>query len=254
MSRGTLWHNVLEGHYRVIWSYQRGEVNEDQVAELLQRNADEWLTTNGEQTDEQELVAWMYTGYVEQWGFDAHWEIVAVEHNAEVALPTPTGGRSRLRLKIKIDLVVKQDGHLWVVDHKSGKDLPKGKQLDINDQFGLYTWGLRQMGKKVFGSLHNAARTHRNVDQTKHFQPLEERFKRTRLVRSDAELTTVATEAYKTMKITNMFKPGEAPRSPDDDRCGWRCDYTDACLAGRKGLDEEQFLRDLGYVQDFTRH
>ncbi len=110
------------------------------------------------------------------------------------------------------------------------------------------------MGKPVFGSIHNGARTQRNKDQAKHFQPLEERFSRTRLARTDQELTHLAVDAWRAAKMAYSIKPGEAPRAPNTDTCGWKCSYTEPCLAGRKGMDDREMLRDLRFTQDRTRH
>lgn len=259
--RGTLWHAVMEAHYGYLKEVQEangfafGWDRHVDIAELSARVDALLIPERGEQNEHQVLVEWMYQGYLDLYGFDAKWEVVAVEHNAVVTLPTARGTASQVKLKIKMDLILRDDRkRLWVVDHKSGKDLPKEKELDIDDQFGLYTWGMRKLGKPVFGSMHNAARTQRNKDPIKHPQLLEDRFSRTRLVRSDVELDTLAVEAWRAARRAYAIKPGEADRAPNSDTCRWRCDYTEACLAGRKGFDERQMLIDTGYVQDFTRH
>jgi hypothetical protein len=278
LARGTAWHAMLEAHYSTIKDLTAdalllpgeddGEPHvaadyTDRWAQTLwtqaQLNAYRWLVDAGLPPDEEDLLRWMYAGYVDRWagddwGIKAGTRILAVEHAAEVWLPTDRGGRSRFKLKLKLDLVVRIDGKLWIVDHKSGKDLPKQKELDIDDQFGLYTWGMRQLGKPVFGSIHNAARTQRNKDQDKHFQPLDERFSRARLARTDAELTHLAVDAYRAARMAYSLRPGEAPRAPNSDTCKWRCGFTEACLLGRKGLDDRGILRDTGFTQDFGRH
>lgn len=262
LMKGTLWHSVMETHYRAIWNWQVegrpasvSTLRPDLFDRQLHNVVMDLLYEQGQpRSDWSELIEWMYLGHLEHYGLDSQWKIVAVEHAPVMWLPTDRGGRSRFRLKMKIDLIVAWDGKLWIVDHKSGKDLPKDKELDIDDQFGLYTWGMRKLGKRVMGSCHSAARTQKNKDQTKNHQPLDERFKRSRLYRTDKELDTIAVEAYRTLLHGYRFKPGEAPRSPNPDTCRWRCSFTEACLAGRKGLDERAMLIDLGFVQNFERH
>src|SRR5690606_17496323 len=124
------------------------------------------------------------------------------------------------------DLIVRErsTGNIWILDHKSGRDLPKDKELDLDDQFGLYTWGLRQLGRRVHGSIHSAARTHRNKDQTRHPQPLHERFARKQIYRTDRELDMLALEAYRLLRLAYSIPIGEAPRSPNPDTCRWRCE------------------------------
>lgn len=273
LRRGTLWHLVMETHYKLLLLCQRE--NRIATASELRRAQNEHLYDVGmRQTEDQQLIEWMYIGYLEAYGFDPQWEIVAVEHSAEVWLPTDRGGRSNFKLKVKIDLIVREQGRIWLVDHKSCKDLPYRKDLDMDDQFGLYTWAMRQLGKRVYGSVHSAARTHRpkwggpddlrprnekgqylNADgvtvsknQPTEY-PLDKRFSRTPLVRDNTELDTIAVDAYKTARVSRSFAPGDAPRSPDPDRCGWRCDFTEACLMGRKGVDEVEILLSTGYHQ-----
>lgn len=253
LNRGTLWHHVLESHYRQIWELQKsGEVGYKLL--IPGKVKREWLQDrSGGQSEMQELVEWMYDGHIEHYGYDEQWKILAVEHAPTIPLPNESGNRSRFRLKLKIDLVVSEAGKIWIIDHKSCKDLPKDKELDIDDQFGLYTAAMRRLGKKVFGSVHSAARTHRNKDQAKHPQPLEERFRRGMLYRTDIELDNLLTDAFRWARLAYSFKGGE-PRSPDPDRCRWRCDFTEPCLASRKGMDLHNLLVSMGFEQDFTRH
>lgn len=265
LSKGILWHEVMETHYKMIkyWQdeHQPGEIvfGDEMLGfeEALMRQVMSVLYEQGQPRSEwSELVEWMYRGHVEQYGIDPDWRILAVEHAPLMWLPTPRGGRSRFRIKMKIDLIVRWNGKIWIVDHKSGKDLPKDKELDIDDQFGLYTWGLRKMGKKVFGQVHSAARTHRNKDQDKHPQPLDERFRRTRLFRSDDELETIAVEAYRYARVAYSHPIGEAPRSPNPDTCRWRCDFTEACMMGRKTDDARmrEMLESMGFTRNLERH
>jgi hypothetical protein len=267
--KGTLWHQVMETHYSKLLTPDEKTQTLDQ---LLNRN--DLL----QQTETEELVSWMFDGYLEAWEDDPAWEVVAVEFPFSVPLRYPgkngktLGNRSTIHLKGKVDLLVLQDGKLWVVDHKSCSRLPNDKELALDDQFGLYSWALAELGHGVFGSLHNAARTNKpkpdsrpenekgqklNQDgSVSKNQPagstLEERFKRTRLHRSKEELQTVAAEAYETANA--VWNKGLQGRTPDTERCNWRCDFTEACLAGRKGYDEEQFLKDYGFVVNKTRH
>jgi hypothetical protein len=280
LTRGTAWHGVMEAHYNRIGNLDPSISIEDAFDAIVD-------------DETRDLIRWMYEGYTAFYGDDPEWEIVAVEYPFQVWLPTLTGGRSRFKLKGKIDLIIRWKGKLYIVDHKSCKDLPTGKKLELDDQFGLYTWAMKQLGKNVFGSMHSAARTHRNTPKPESLdtilkradaagllinmsgeertawakeqqllypdagttpQPLESRFRRTPLYRGDAELDRIAKDAYLTLK--NAYGGNESERNTDPDRCGWRCPFTDACLHGRKttSAQEIDYLRNAGYVQDFTRH
>lgn len=262
LSRGTAWHKIMEIHYTLMMRVQSAAaINQGVESAWVQEAGDAIMAVIADAGEDGPLLQWMYEGYCARWADeDPDWKILAVERTYIVWLPNPTGKRSSIKLKFKIDRV-QQDRmtkQIWIVDSKSGKDLPKQKELDIDDQFGLYVWGMRSLGKNVFGSMHDAARTQKNKDQAKHFQPLEERFARTRLHRTDVELDTVALEAYRTIDTAWRHYRGEqvAPRAPDSDRCKWRCPYTDPCLTGRKMGPEREYrmLRDLGFTQNFERH
>lgn len=263
LAKGILWHNVMETHYKVLKQIQDELRAEPKLRftdkAKLARIADAvrpFLADpkSGKQSEHQELIEWMYINYVAMWGLDEEWEVVAVEHAPVVRLLRPDGSPSNFSLKLKIDLVVRDRStrQLWIVDHKSGKDLPTDKMLELADQFGLYAWALRQLGRPVFGELHNATRTQRNKDPKT--QPPEKLNKRTPMYRTDAELNTIATEALATFELAYSLPLGAAPRSPNEDTCRWRCDFTEICLLGRKGLDVHGLMGEYGYVQDFTRH
>lgn len=248
--RGKLWHNVMEDHYRAIKTWQDAgdtEYHKWRIEAERDRLIKNWL--NDPDNEEHELVEWMLDGYLEMYGWDTAWRVMAVEHAPEVWLPTTTGSRSSFKLKLKIDLIVRDSfGRLWIIDHKSGKDLPKPFDLDMEDQFGLYAWALRVLGKPVHGMIYNAARTQRN----KGAQSLDSRMARHLMVRTDRELDEIAIDAYKTAKLAYSVK-GDAPRSPGP-HCGWRCGYTEPCLTSRKGRSAVDMLEDLGFSQNFDRH
>jgi hypothetical protein len=260
LDRGTRWHQILEAHYRTLMEAQKPEGAGWNVAdfELTARIAERlkpllYNPQSGEFVDETaELLLWMYQGHLETWGFDPHWRILAVELGPVVPLLTPAGKRTRFWLKTKIDLVVQDrelGNHVWVVDHKSGKDLPRRKSLDIDDQFGLYTLALRRAGKKVFGQTYSAARTQRN----KSHMPLDTRFGRYRLYREDTELAAIEADAVAAM--TAAYGRGVAYSSPNTDSCTWKCDFLEPHIAARKtGRPIQELLPGYGLEQSFVRH
>lgn len=262
LTKGKLWHNVLESHYNRLVELRQQEgwkdkheipggllhpnqIEEHPTGHLLLQAVDPWLyggPRGNQQGEYQELVEWMWRGHVAYYGSDPDWNIKAVEYEASVRLKTPRGGWSSFVVRMKADLVIKLDGRLWLVDHKSGRDLPRDKDLDMADQFGLYTWLLRQVGKPIFGSLHNAARTQKNKDSSITAQPLDKRFARTRLHRTDTELEEIAAETYELMREAYAPRQREyAPRSPNEQTCVWRClpgdtsiDYANVLGASRR--------------------
>lgn len=250
LQKGTLWHKVMEGHYRSLM---------ERPGDLItaRSEAERWWIEWGREVDSEvaELVWWMYLGYIEMWGADEDWDIRGVEQKLEVPLMTAGTQKSRFDLKMQIDLIVRvksMGNKLFIVDHKSGADLPGRKNLDMADQFSFYIWGMRQLGHPVFGGMWNAARTRKLKTRE---SPLDERFARPLLARTDHELTTVAREAYATAR--KAYAAGAiAERHPDADTCSWKCGFLEACLLGRKTDDrrEREFLLDSGFVVDETRH
>lgn len=275
---GTLWHKVLEAHYNSIrleqerahrdlggWKY----FDQSVTKVFAERNA---MAVISEVSDPEvaELLAWMYDGHIEMWGLDPQWQIVAVEHSGEVELPGPPGvdvGDLTFRLKFKMDLIVKEEGRLWIVDNKSCKNLPNRLELDLDDQFGLYNWAGLQMGHRIFGTMHNAARKTMRKGDVDDSNPsaLDTRFRRTPLTRGKDELDRIALETwqeavarYRGLEWINQLKAQglniEAQRHPNPMQCGWKCDFTEACIAGRKGIDMRLYIQRKGYRQDWTRH
>ena len=266
LAKGSLWHLVLETHYNVLAKHDR-LTEESQAAAIEEslRAVEPLLANsqNGQQSETQELIEWMFRGYIDHWGTDPDWGIVGIEHAFVLPLHDPDGNKSPYSIKGKIDLLVRdrQSGHLWVVDHKSGANLPSQMDLEIDDQFGLYSWAMNEEGQPVLGAIHNAARTTRNLADFAGYtgksqpQSLDQRHRRTYLNRSDTELQSIALDAWAV--AANAYPTGEALplySAPDPRQCGWKCDYKEVHLLARKGRNPEQALQEMGFEQDFTRH
>jgi PD-(D/E)XK nuclease superfamily len=269
LRKGTNWHSMLEVHYLSLMATQpltKKEIEQGKKRKKLSdadrlatavKAVEDYVNKNMEVYEEDlELLEWMYTGYFQHYSIDPDWRIVAVEYAPEIPLPNPDGGPSRFMMKAKIDLIVRDMNYnrLILIDHKSGKNLPSEKELDLDDQFGIYWFLMRELGHKIFAVIHSAARAHKNKDQVKNFQPLEERFLRTYMSRTDEELTRVAAEAYWTAETLYAYDPEKTPRSTDAERCRWRCGFTDACLMARKGAPRAEAMKSFDFVQNFNRH
>lgn len=258
LSLGTRWHRVLECHYRGLAGIPFPEEWEE---DELPRTIDDLLWENGGQTEEQEKCEWMWGGYLEHWGMvERDWEILDVESKVRTWLYNPAGNRTTFRMNGRIDMLVRDHsagGGLFIVDHKSisRRDLSKSleKDLAFDDQSAIYTRCKQREGLDIRGVIFNHARS----DKLQREMTLDERFRRTLTVRTQTELDTMVQEALATFQRAYLrsLPPGyRPPRSPDPDRCWWRCPFTEPCLMGRKGTSLDELLASTGFHQGEPRY
>ena len=249
LSRGSLWHLVMECHYTWLQRFP----NDPKVnPAFLKKWIDQHLLYDeaGNQNEDQELVEWMYDGYLDCYGVDPDWSLVQIESANQVELPAPDGATPFI-LRFKNDLLIRsrKSGQLWLVDHKSARDFTRQTEIDVDDQFGLYTWALRKLGFPVVGTIRSDARTQRNKSP----MTLEQRFRRVSTYRTDQELENIARDAYATASVAWGDTPLHS--SPAPDRCSWRCDFLQAHLMYRKGVaDEATILSDFGFSVNEKKH
>lgn len=275
LDKGKLWHAVMEVHYKKIYEWnkahpevsRRTDAQERSLIRTCRKAVQPLLAdpTTGEQTEVQALIEWMYDGFIAMYGADRdHFRPLAIEHPIEVPLLDEHGTPTRFILKARIDLIGIDltNGLRGVVDHKSGANLPDDMALEIDDQFGLYCWMLKQAGKKASNAFHFAARTQRNQadfpDYTgrSHPQTLEQRFRRTPLTREVVELDNLALDAYHAARAA--YPDDEAYRAlysaPNPRSCGWMCDIRREHLMMRKGRKLQEVMIEGGWHIDKTRH
>lgn len=251
---GQIWHAVMEIRYKAI---KNGETDEEALAELV---ADVIEVTNPEQT---ETLWWMYDGYVEQYGLDPDLEILSVEEILQVPFHDEDdrplvievdGVRRPVLYSWKTDVLarIRKMRGIFVVDHKStGQPLGQA-DIDLSDQFGLYTVAWRRLGESIRGQLVNQVRT----KQLKRPMTLDERFDRKWSIRTPAELRAIELDAVDT--IYAMLSPRNRRRpysAPDPRSCGWKCDFKEPHLRLRRNTDPRKvhgILRSFGLEQGAT--
>lgn len=275
LDKGKQWHAVMEIHYKTIFAWNRAHPDVSRRTDAQERGlirscrkAVAHLLADpitGEQTDVQALIEWMYNGYVELYGADRdHFRPLAIEHPIEVPLLDEHRNPTRFILKARIDLIGVDltNGLRGVVDHKSAANLPDDMSLEIDDQFGLYCWMLKQAGKRASNAFHFCSRTQRNQadfpDYTGRSKPqaLEQRFRRTPLTREPIELDNLALDAYYAARAAYPDDEAYAARysAPDPRTCGWKCDIKREHLLMRKGRQPHQVMLEGGWHVDRTRH
>lgn len=277
LSRGTAWHAVLEAAYGVKLAFQ-GELGDGPrplslaeqkaLALKMDRAAQLAIRDSGVDDETKDLLLWMWQGYVQNYGVDPDWWIIAIEYKEPVILPNPDGKFSRFELKTRIDLVIRDvslPGYPYkIVDHKTCSNLPTDKELDLDDQFGLYELAIRVAGTwPITGTIYSATRTKQNLGDkpgadTKKNKPqtMDQRFLRYRMTRNWPELQEIGRDAYyAALASRSMLNRKHPYASPNPDQCKWKCDFSDAHIAARKiGCTTEDVLAKGGYVQDYTRH
>jgi len=280
LSKGSCYHSVMDVHFSALKATQGEYYNPAQDSDRLeyavsaaQQRIDEMRQDREYPEETIELVEWMYVGYVEMYGIDRDWRILAVETTHHVPFYEPIGNTGEwqrvddFELKIKIDVAVTdQRDRLWIVDHKSAGKMP-GSEKDFQwaDQFGLYHYGYRELGYKVCGTIHNAALSKPNKGDllsegdpgwksTMKAHTLESRFVRTFMDRTDHELRVIQWEALQTFR--NIYGAKTTPRHPDEERCRWKCSFADACNMSRRNGEHlfDEYLVDTGFTQDFRRN
>lgn len=155
---GALW--VGRGVHYALAAYYR---KEDALAAL-----DEWLgiklaeraeATNNAPLDEKlseaiTLMKGMVERYIEYAKQNDTWEVVAVEQPFSVKIPTTHG-----RLEGTLDMVVRRNGRLWVVDHKTFAQFADPDQLELDDQMTAYLWLVKQIFHETpAGAIYNQLR------------------------------------------------------------------------------------------------
>lgn len=272
---GHIWHEIMQVHYGVIKEYQeenhggsnrsprRGSIGETDLLESCAGQVG-YVLDKVDQTT-RELMEWAYAGYVEQYGADPDWRIIAIEVRGETSLAKKGRG-----LVWVIDLVVEDldYGGIWIIDHKFPGDLATDTEIDLDDQLGLYWVGWTVSGdplaSRVNGAMLNEARKKRNVgdlpdDQRGRYangklkgtpQTLDQRFRRSRTERSEPELTAIRNDVSKVLwAMDTLEKGGALYSSPNPKQCSWKCDFKEPHIMSRKtGIPISEILEDF----DFT--
>ena len=95
----------------------------------------------------------LFKSYLWHYQNDESWDVKEVEFKLEAELPTggPWQGKS--------DMLVEDEFGLWIVDHKTHKQLPSLTHRMLDQQSVLYLWAARENGIPVQGFIWNYLRT-----------------------------------------------------------------------------------------------
>lgn len=275
---GHIWHEIMERHYLTIKEWQdenhggstrsphRGSFGETELLELCAGEVGPVMDKLDVET--RALMEWAYAGYVEMYGCDPDWRIIATEQKGEV--PLTEDGRPLVWV---IDLVVEDldYGGVWIVDHKFPGDLASDTEIDLDDQLGLYwfAWAIsgHETAKRVNGAMLNESRKKQNVGDKIPVplfangkpkgkpQTLEQRFRRTRTSRTLDELQMIAEDARKVVKAMALLEREDALySSPNPKQCAWKCDFREIHIQARSGsIPVAEILEDFDFTSRAMR-
>jgi hypothetical protein len=141
---GTLVHRSLEPYYKK--GTKRGPHPAKTFvklyeAELREQEAIGFRDEEGKWADAATLGESMLNGYVEHWGADDRWQVLATEMPFQVPVLHPRDGEVWFMYVGIVDLVVRdrQTKFVGLVDHKTtGEDPTKIEYLNLDEQAGAY--------------------------------------------------------------------------------------------------------------------
>lgn len=272
---GHIWHEIMQVHYGVIkeWQELTAKVTPHASmaagAKLLEHCAREvGYVLDNVDADTRDLMQWAYSGYVEMYGTDHQWRIIATEVKGQT--PLEPGGPEFVWV---IDLVVEdyQYGGIWIIDHKFPGDLASDVEIDLDDQLGLYWLGWSLSGdplcRNVNGAMLNQSRKKRNVGDMVppplfangkpkgKPQSLDQRFLRTRTSRTLDECRAIGQDAIRVTKVMKFAQENDATyASPNPQTCKWKCDFRDQHILSRSsGIPITEVVEDFGFVSRAQR-
>jgi len=173
--------------------------------------------------EDENLAQIMFAGYLE-WlettGVDEGMEVLGVEVPLELQLQSGT-------ITGKADLIVRQNGMVWILDHKTVGTLTPPRMIAMDHQLQTYVLMAREAGFPAVGAGHNMLR----------------RVKRTGSARPPyygRELVTFSNAQLESHRANLELLVAEIRNAPEDVAmiptatrdCGWDCPFADACVLG----------------------
>lgn len=197
----------------------------------------------------EELLGW----YVEHYGRDRKWDVIAPEQTFEVKVPD-FEGNPIVRLVGTFDGVYRDldDGRLKLMEHKTAAQIYTG-HLELDDQGGTYatvaTHTCREQGligsnesidEITYNFLRKGRKDERpvneqglalNKDGTVSKNQPTPLFRRETVSRSRKEQRSQLERIASEVEIMNLFREGELDlyKNPTRD-CSWDCEFYEMCV------------------------
>ena len=223
--------------------------------------------------DARDLVAHMLLNYVENYGDDSNWDVIATEQSFEVVIRLSNG--QTIIYTGTFDGVYRDrmTGKLWLMEHKSAASIPSTGYLELDDQAGSYfafaepvlkSKGIMHDDEHLEGIMYNFLRKampdDRPQDENGRFlnkdgtvskrqgTPLfmrhpvwrspKQRVKMVNNIIAEAELM----QAYRTKQLS-------ITKTPTMD-CSWSCPFFQMCQLHEQGEDWEMFRDAMFHRRD----
>lgn len=149
LARGSWIHDLLQHHYDgEDWRARHVELT-DEFNRLFEEEREDLGDLPGE-------CLRIMRSYLRHWkAEDKRWHVVDSEMNETITLP------NGVDFNFIIDLVVEEDGGLWIVDHKTVKSFMDADFMLIDAQLARYHYALEQLGgyTPLRGIIFNELRT-----------------------------------------------------------------------------------------------
>lgn len=224
--------------------------------------------------EERNLGETMMVNYVETYGIDEHWHVIAPEETFSLSIPYRGGAGEMAIYAGTYDLVYRDltDDRIWLGEHKTAKQIITS-HLAMDDQAGTYlataSTILRHRGvlgakEEIEGIMYNFLRKgvpderpedtegrklNKDGSVSKQ-QPsallLREPVERTAGEQA-AQLERIQTEALWMGEVRK--RPNLLTKSPTRD-CSWDCQFFDLCQVHEKGGDDWIDFADAMFDQD----
>lgn len=222
-----------------------------------------------------ELGTAMLAGYIELYGNDDHWSVIAPETPFQIDIPSRTGNTTLVTYAGTFDLVYRdlKDGKVKLSEHKTAKVISTS-HLPLDDQAGSY-WavasqvlahsGAMKEGEAIEAITYNFLRKslpderERNTEgkylnkngTVSKVQPAP-LFLREEVYRSPRERASQIERIANEARWMNVIRSGKAPplKTPTRD-CSWDCAFYEMCMLHERGGDDwKQYRHSMFNVRD----
>ena len=193
----------------------------------------------------EDLGTVMLAGYVDRYGDDPGFEVLATEATLTARIPVPGKNTlSRYTMTARLDGIIRDldSGRLFSLEHKTYRSF-SAAHFDLDHQFTAQVWLGQQClgdlgleGEEIIGVLYNGLR--KAVPTKRTTAPL---FVREKIFRTRAQIDAFLHRAYNQCRDLSTASVRIYPQ-PNPMRCG-TCSFRDPCIAYQRG-------EDMGFILD----